>query len=382
MPQGQTGQAPITVIAVEGAGTQRDFLHLPERIYADDPAWVAPLLLEQKQRVFKNAPLFAHCEVAAWVAYRDGVPVGRITAQLDELQPAEADGKVGYFGMIEAVDDATVFAALTSTAEDWLRARGAACMRGPYNLSINEEIGLLVENFDTPPFIMMGHAKPYYDARLAAQGLAGIKDLLTYIVRPDFVAPDVMTKLAERASRNVTIRPFNRKSKATDFEAMRDIFNDAWADNWGFVPFTPEEFEETAKLLTLLLPDDFIQMAEIDGRPVAFITAFPNLNELVGDLRGRLLPFGWAKLIWRLKVKGPRSARVALMGVRKEHQYSRLGPTLAFMVIDAVRHAMIRRGIDTVEMGWILEDNDGMRHIIEAIGSTIHKRYRVYEKRL
>lgn len=382
MPQTQPDPASINVIAADNAGTRRDFLHLPERIYAGDSAWIAPLIVEQKQRVFKNAPLFAHCEVAAWVAYRDGAPVGRITAQLDELQPAEAEGKVGYFGMIEAFDDGAVFSALIDTAQDWLKARGASHMRGPYNLTINEEIGLLVENFDTPPFIMMGHAKPYYDTRLADQGLVGIKDLLTYMVRPDFTAPAVMTKLAERASRKVTIRPFNRKSKAADFEAMRDIFNDAWADNWGFVPFTPEEFEETAKLLTLLLPDDFIQMAEIDGRPVAFITAFPNLNELVGDLRGRLLPFGWAKLIWRLKVKGPRSARVALMGVRKEHQNSRLGPTLAFMVIDAVRHAMMRRGIGSVEMGWILEDNDGMRHIIEAIGSTIYKRYRVYQKRL
>jgi GNAT superfamily N-acetyltransferase len=382
MPHVQPAPDSVGIVAAEDARTQRDFLHLPEQIYAGDPAWVAPLLIEQKQRVFQNKPLFAHCEVAAWVAYRDGAPVGRITAQLDSLQPPEADGTIGYFGMIEAVDDDAVFAALIDTAQDWLRARGAARMRGPYNLTINEEIGLLFENFDTPPFLMMGHARPYYDKRLAEQGLEGIKDLLTYMVQPDFVAPDVMTKLAERASRKVTVRPFNRKSKAADFEAMRDIFNDAWADNWGFVPFTPEEFAETAKLLTLLLPDDFIQIAEIEGRPVAFITAFPNLNELVGDLRGRLLPLGWAKVLWRLKIKGARSARVALMGVRKEHQYSRLGPTLAFMVIDAVRHAMIRRGIERVEMGWILEDNDGMRHIIEAIGSTIHKRYRIYEKRL
>jgi len=340
---------------------------------------VPPLLLEQKQRVFENAPLFAHCEVAAFVAYRDGAPVGRITAQLDTLQPEEAGGRMGYFGMLEAVDDGTVFAALIDTVRDWLRARGATRLRGPYNLSINEEIGLLVENFDTPPFIMMGHAPRYYGKRLEAQGLRPVKDLLSYMVRPDFEAPKVMTKLAERASRRVTIRPFNRRDKAADFEAMRDIFNDAWAGNWGFVPFTRAEFAETAKFLSLLLPDDFIQFAEIEGRPVAFIAAFPNLNEASADLRGRLLPFGWARLLWRLKGRGTRSARVALMGVRTEHQFSRLGPTLAFLVIDAVRHAMIRRGVESVEMGWILEDNDGMRHIIEDIGSTIHKRYRIYE---
>jgi len=366
---------------MQGRG-RRDFLHLPERIYADDPAWVAPLLMEQSQRVFQNAPLFAHCEVARWVAYRGAEPVGRITAQLDRLQPEEAGGRLGYFGMLEVVDDAAVFAALIGAAQEWLRARGAEQMRGPYNLSINEEIGLLVENFDDPPYIMMGHARRYYGPRLEEQGFAGVKDLLTYMVRPDFVAPPVMTKLAERASRRVTIRPFNRRNKAADFAAMRDIFNDAWSGNWGFVPFTAEEFDETAKALTMLLPDDYIQFAEIEGRPVAFITAFPNINEMIGDLRGRLLPFGWAKLLWRLKVRGARSARVALMGVRKEHQFSRLGPTLAFLVIDAVRKAMQARGVTDVEMGWILEDNDGMRHIIEAIGSSVHKRYRIYQKPL
>ena len=382
MPNAAPGSDHIRVIEASSRQTVRDFLHLPERIYADDPAWVPPLLLEQKQRVFHNAPLFAHCAIARWVAYRDGEPVGRITAQLDQLQPPLDGGPVGYFGMLEAVDEAAVFQALLDTAQAWLRERGAAWIRGPYNLSINEEIGLLVDNFDAPPFIMMGHDPRYYRHRLEEQGFAGVKDLLTYTVHPDFTAPEVMEKLATRARRQVTIRPFNRKAKAAEFEAMRDIFNDAWSDNWGFVPFTRAEFEEVAKSLTLLLPDDYIQIAEIDGRPAAFITALPNINELIADLRGRLFPLGWAKLLWRLKVKGPRSTRVALMGVRKAYQYSRLGPTLAFLVIDAVRKEMSRRGVETVEMGWILEDNDGMRHIIEAIGSDIYKRYRVYQKTL
>jgi len=372
----------ITLVEATSRQTVNDFLHLPERIYADDAAWVAPLMFEQKQRVFENKPLFAHCEVAAWVAYRDGRPVGRITAQLDQMQPEDEAGKIGYFGMLEAVDDRTVFDALFGMAQDWLRARGAASVRGPYNLSINEDLGLLVDNFDDPPFIMMGHAPRYYSERLEEQGFETVKDLLTYKVRPDFVAPDVMQKLATRASRTVKIRTLDSKNKAADFEAMRDIFNDAWSDNWGFVPFTHAEFEETAKVLSLLLPDDFIQIAEIEGRPVAFITAFPNINELIGDLRGRLLPFGWAKLLWRIKIRGARSARVALMGVRKEYQYSRLGPTLAFLVIDAVRKAMVQRNVTSVEMGWVLEDNHGMRHIIEAVGSTIYKRYRVYAKTL
>lgn len=382
MAETQTSNGALNIRAASDRATIRDFLQLPHRLYADDPAWVAPLHFEQRERVFQNHPLFEHSQVRAWVAYRNGQAVGRITAQLDSLQPPVEGDTLGYFGMLEAEDDSEVFAALLQTAQDWLREQGATRIRGPYNLSINEEIGLLVENFDTPPYIMMGHARPYYQARLEALGFAGVKDLLTYTVRPDFTAPEVMQKLAERALRQVRVRPLDRKRKAADFEAMRDIFNDAWSGNWGFVPFTRAEFAEVAKMLTLLLDHDYVQIAEINERPVAFIVALPNLNEAIRDLDGRLLPLGWARLLWRLKVKRPRTTRVALMGVRREHQYSRLGPTLAFLVIDAVRKAMIKRGVQTVEMGWILEDNAGMRHIIEAIGSRIYKRYRVYQKSL
>ncbi|MAT65028.1 MAG: N-acetyltransferase [Gammaproteobacteria bacterium] len=382
MAHTQTSSGNLELREACDRATIRDFLHLPHRLYADDPAWVAPLHFEQRERVFRNHPLFEHSQVRAWVAYRNGRPVGRITAQLDRLQPPVEGDTLGYFGMLEAEDDATLFAALLETAAGWLREQGAARIRGPYNLSINEEIGLLVENFAEPPYIMMGHTRPYYPKRLEEQGFTGVKDLLTYTVQPDFTAPAVMQKLAQRALRRVRIRPLDRKRKAADFEAMRDIFNDAWSGNWGFVPFTRAEFAEVAKMLSLLLDHDYIQIAEIDERPVAFIAALPNLNEAIRDLNGRLLPLGWARLLWRLKVRRPRTCRVALMGVRREHQYSRLGPTLAFLVIDAVRKAMISRGVQTVEMGWILEDNAGMRHIIEAIGSRIYKRYRVYQKSL
>jgi len=163
---------------------------------------------------------------------------------------------------------------------------------------------------------------------------------------------------------------------------MLDIFNDAWQDNWGFVPLAEAEWVETVATLTKIMPDDYIQIAEYDGEPVAFIVALPNLNEAARDLHGKLLPFGWAKLLWRLKVRHPSTARVPLMGVRQSFQHSRLGPTLAFMVIDAVRKALHARGVRDVEMGWILEDNDGMRSIIETIGGEAYKRYRIYEKEL
>jgi hypothetical protein len=229
---------------------------------------------------------------------------------------------------------------------------------------------------------MMGHAPAYAGAMVEACGYRTEQNLLAYDVHPNFEAPKVMTSLARRASKQIKVRSFNRKNKAADLEAIRDIFNDAWSENWNFVPWTDAEFKDIGELLTLLMDDDLIQIAELDGRPAAFIVAMPNINEAARDLNGSLLPFGWIKFLWRLKVGFPTTARVPLMGVRKEYQRTRQGPTLAFMVIDAVRKALHERAVTSVEMSWILEGNDGMRNIIEVIGGTIYKRYRMYEKDL
>jgi hypothetical protein len=191
-----------------------------------------------------------------------------------------------------------------------------------------------------------------------------------------------MERLANRVSGRVRVRPLRRRQLLEDANIMREIFNDAWQNNWGFVPLAEAEWAETVTTLSKLMPDDYIQIAEYDGEPVAFIVALPNLNEAARDLDGRLLPFGWAKLLWRLKVRHPKTARVPLMGVRQEYQNSRLGSTLAFMVTDAVRRALHARGVEDVEIGWILEDNAGMRNIIETVGGQAYKRYRVYQKEL
>jgi hypothetical protein len=180
----------------------------------------------------------------------------------------------------------------------------------------------------------------------------------------------------------VALRPLRRKRADEDLEILRDIFNDAWSRNWGFVPFTAEEFNAVGREMLMLIPDDFIHIAEVDGRPSAFIVLLPNINEAIADLNGRLLPFGWAKLLWRLKVRSPGSGRVPLMGVRREYHNTRLGPGLAFLVIDAIRRAAVGAGMREVEMSWILADNMGMRNIIESIGGTVSKRYRMYEKML
>jgi GNAT superfamily N-acetyltransferase len=378
----QSGETSITLDAVTDSSQLRQFLAVPHTVYADDPAWIAPLDFEQKQRFSPANHFFQHARWRGWVASRNGRPIGRITAQIDDLHQQQHGDGVGYFGMLEAPDDPAVFAALFEAAESWLRSEGMVRVRGPFNLHINEEVGLLVDGFDTPPYVLMGHARPWYGLRVEANGYRPVKDVLAYHVRPDFEAPRVMTKLAARVSDRVVVRPLRRKQLLEDADTMRDIFNDAWQHNWGFVPLAQEDWVETVTTLTRLMPDDYIQIAEYDGEPVAFIVALPNLNEAARDLGGKLLPFGWAKLLWRLKVRHPRTARVPLMGVRLKFQHSRLGPTLAFLVIDAVRKALHARGVEDVEMGWILEDNDGMRNIIETIGGVAYKRYRVYEKEL
>ena len=377
-----THPSPVTLEPLESKSQLADFLALPHRLYASDPAWIAPLNFEQKQRFSEKNHFFQHARWRGWVARRGSTIVGRITAQVDELHQQQHGDGLGYFGMIEADQDPEVFEALFSAAEDWLREQGMRHVRGPYNLHVNEELGLLVDGFKTPPFVLMGHGRPYYGEMVEAQGYEGVKDLLAYHIRPDFEAPRVMTRLAERVSDRASVRSLNRDELMQDANVMREIFNDAWQNNWGFVPLHEASWLDTVKTLTALMPDDYIQIAEYDGEPVAFIVALPNLNEAARDLNGRLFPFGWARLLWRLKISHPSTARVPLMGVRQEFQHSRLGPTLAFMVIDAVRKALHQRGVRDVEMGWILEDNEGMRNIIETIGGQAYKTYRMYEKAL
>jgi hypothetical protein len=229
---------------------------------------------------------------------------------------------------------------------------------------------------------MMGHAPPYYGPQIEKQGYETIKNLLAYRIQPEFTEPTVMASVIKKARKKATVRPLRRRHIKEELVIMRDIFNDAWSENWGFVPFTEDEFQEVGRNLLMLVDDDFVQIAEIDGKPVAMVVALPNVNEAIADLNGKLLPFGWLKLLWRLKVKYPTTARVALMGVRKQYHRSLLGPGLAFIVIDAVQEPIRKRGIKEVEMSWILENNAAMRNIIESIGGEVYKRYRIYKKTL
>lgn len=373
------GSASLEVRAVRNARDQDTFLDLPERLYADDPNWVAPLRIQAREVFDDRHPIREHLAAAFFLAWRDGRAVGRISAQLDELYRPTDGVPTGLFGLFEAENDPAIAVMLMDAARRWLAERGAERVQGPFNLNINQEVGLLVEGFDSPPYFMMGHGRRPYPSHMEAAGLRPAKDLLAYELPVRFDVPRVMRRLLRGFDAKVRLRPIRRGHGSEDLEILRTLFNDAWQDNWGFVPFTAAEFQAIGRELVRLLPASFIQIAELEGEPEAFIVLVPNLNEAIRDLDGRLLPLGWARLVWRLFVRYPGSGRVPLMGVRRRHHNTALGAALALGLIHALRQPAIDKGLQRVELSWILEDNGGMRSIIESIGGNVSKRYRVYE---
>jgi hypothetical protein len=358
------------------------FIDVPWRIYADDPMWVPPLRLERRFHFSRFNPFFKHGEWQAWIAYRNNQPVGRISAQIDQLHRQRYGPETGHFGLFECIDDVEVAAVLVRAAEEWLTARQTRHVTGPFNLSINQECGVLVDGFDTPPMVMMPHSRRWYGRLLEEQGYQPVKDLLAYWVEVDFKVPRLMSALIAKFSDQVRLRPLRRDKFGEEMEILRDIFNDAWSENWGFVPVTKAEFAELGTSLRLLVPDDCIQIAEVDGVPSAFMVALPNLNEIFAELDGSLFPFGWVKLS-RIKSRGAvRTGRIPLMGVRKQFHNTPLGMALAFMVIDAPKKLARAVGVQAVELSWILEDNKPMRAVLDSLGCRQYKRYRIYGKTL
>ncbi len=372
----------LQVIKVEGKSALNDFIQLLWPLYQDDPMWVPPLLMDRRMQLSPSNPYFDHAEFCSWIAFRNGNPVGRISAQIDQLYIERYQNATGFFGMLEAENNALTFQILLETAEAWLRKRGMQRISGPFNLSINQELGLLVDGFDTPPSVMMGHARSYYAQRIEEHGYRKEKDLLAYIIDSNFAPVDKIRALAARAKNRVRTRSLQKSNFSKELQIIRDIFNDAWSENWGFIPWTDKEFEHLGKDLKLVVKEELVSIAEVDGEPAAFLVVLPNLNAVIRDLNGRLLPFGWLKMLWRLKVKYPDTARIPLMGVRRRYHDSMLGAALAFAVIGGIQEPAIRLGIKELELSWILEDNMGMRNIIESISGRVYKTYRIYCKKL
>jgi hypothetical protein len=364
-------------------GKTTDFLDVVDYIYRDDPNFVRPLDIDMKQRLSKKNPFFRHAEGVLFTAHRNGWCVGRTSAQIDREHNDRYKDDAGFFGFFDTIDDEEVAQALIDHASAWLKARGMKKMRGPFSLSINEEMGCLVEGFDTPPMILMPHHRPYQGGLIEKAGLPKLKDAYAwrYVVGdvPERTkkAHDEIEALPEVKSRHVDMKNFD-----AEVRTIMDVFNDAWSDNWGFVPYTEAELHKLAEDLRMIIVPDLTYICEVDGEAAAVAVALPNVNELIHDLKGSLFPLGLPKLLWRLKVVGPKTARLAILGIRKKHRNQRKYAGLSIYLYAKMNRVGRDLGIQWGELSWTLEDNGPVNVAIKMMGGKIYKKYRLYEKTL
>jgi hypothetical protein len=379
-----------TIRPVSSKADKHAFVDLPFRLYANDPAWVPPLRDEALALITpgKN-PWFEHGEAQLYLAEDEGRVTGRISAHIDQLaaaQPVESGlgPGTGNWGLLEAEDEATA-QILIARAEDWLREKQMARVIAPLSISIWDEPGLLVQGHDHPPTVMMGHNAPAYEGWIERAGYGGIKDLLTYEIPINTGFPPLVQRIISSGERNprIVIRRVDKSKFDAEAALILGILNDAWSDNWGFVPITDSEIAHVGKKLKPIVYEDLIRIAEVEGEPVAFMMTLPDLNEKLIGYGGKLFPFNWAKLLWWLRAPKVRTMRVPLMGVLKSVQGTRLASQLAFMMIEFIRRdAVSTFGATRGEFGWVLDDNGPMRSVAEAIDGHINKVYRLYEKAL
>lgn len=380
----------LAVRPVSSNADRKAFIDIAYTLNAQDPHWVPPLRSEVAGTIDpkKNA-WFSHAHGQLFIATRGSETVGRISAHIDQLALEMVAEKgfgpgTGFWGMLEAADD-SVARALINAAESWLVQQGMHRAIGPVSLSIWEEPGLLIEGHDHAPTVMMGHHAPAYQGWIEAAGYQPIKQLLTYELDISVEFPPIVNRIIASGEKNprIRIRQVDKSRFAEEAALILSILNDAWSDNWGFVPLTPPEIADVGKKLKPIVFEDLIRIAELDGEPVAFMITLPDLNEAIAPLNGSLLPFGWAKLLWWLRKPKVRTMRVPLMGVVKRLQSSRMASQLAFMMIEYIRRASVQNyGATRGEIGWILDDNQGMRSIAETINSHVNRVYQLYDKQL
>jgi GNAT superfamily N-acetyltransferase len=376
----------IEISAVSTPAERRAFIRAGAVPYADDPNYVAPLEFEVGSRLNPNAnPALKDAPHQLFIAYRDGAAVGRISAMINPLHLQRYKDDCAHFGFLEAIDDPSVFADLLGAAEEWAKKRGMKKIAGPFSFSVNEECGLLVDGFDTPPYVMMPHGRPYYAPRVEAQGYGKAMDMHALSWIPERrIMPEKRARFIEKTLANpkIRIRNIDMRRFAEEIRTVVDIYNDAWSDNWGFVPMTEAQVAHMASELKPIIEPHNVVFCELDGRVEAFALALPNINEAIREFDGRLLPFNWAKLLWRLKVKKLSTARMPLMGVRKKLQGKPVGIAFAYKMIDMTNSANIDRGVTSSECSWILETNKPMLAMLIDMGCKVYKTYRIYERAL
>jgi hypothetical protein len=374
--------APLAITAVCDARSMKDWLAVPDAVYSDDPAWVPPLKFMERRRLSRShAPFFTFGDATLFVAYRGACPVGRISAQINHRHLKLHADRCGHFGFFDCIDDQKAATALVDAAAAWLRARGMSSMAGPMNFSLNEECGCLVSGFDTPPALLMTHAKPWTGVLLEGAGLSKKIDLLAYRVPPPRLSRTIRA-VANRARQRagVSVRPFDIRRYREEVHTLVDIFNDAWQHNWGFVPFSPAEIDALIADMRPLIRDECGRFVLVNGEPVGFIVTLSNINEVIAPFAGRLLPFNWLKLWWRLKRRRIRTARVPLLGIRGAWQSSALGGQLLALLIAESFRDWDASGFDWVEFSWVLESNRPMVRLAEVAAGPSVKTYRIYSK--
>lgn len=380
----------IVIEKIHNQAQKKEFVELAYRLNSKDPHWVPPLKGDVMDLLTpaKN-PWFSHGHAQYFLARRDGKLVGRISAHIDHLalkQPVEqgmGEG-TGNFGMLEA-EDQDVTKALIAAAEEWLRGEGMTRILGPLSLSVWDEPGLLIQGFDNSPTVMLGHNGPQYQAWIENAGFEPVKQMLNYGVPITDGFPPIVNRIVAAGKKNsrINIRHVDKSRFDEEARIIMGILNDAWSDNWGFVPLSDEEIAHVGKKLKPLVFEDLIRISEVDGEPVAFMIVLPNLNEKLIHMGGSLFPFNWAKLLWWLRKPTSRTLRVPLMGVVKRLQNSRMASTLAFMMIEYIRRDGIKNyGATMGDIGWVLDDNQGMKAVAEAIDAKVNRVYQLYAKPL
>lgn len=380
----------IQVLPAEGAKLRKAFVDLPFRLYAHNENWIPPLKSEIHGLLSpKGNPWFEHGKAQLFIALRDGVPVGRISAHIDYLAQSQPESQglgpgTGFWGLLEADSPETTHA-LLNAAEQWLRENAATRSIGPFSLSYWDEIGLLVKGFKAPPTVMMGYNAREYEEWVTSNGYVPVQDTHTYEVPLLNGFPALCNRIVAAGERNgrIRIRQIDKKRFAEETAIIVGLINDAWSGNWGFVPFTEAEIAHAAHKLKPLVYEPLVRIAEVDGVPMAFMMVLPDVNERLGTFNGSLLPFNWAKLLLWLRRPKVNRVRVPLMGVASQLHGSRIASQLALMLIEYIRRdAVASFGAHTGEFGWVLNSNEPMLSVADVVGGVINKTYRIFQKNL
>jgi len=372
------------IIPVTNSKSLKKFVDFPFQLYAGHPYWVPPLKKERHNFLNpKKNPFFKDAEVQLFLAVQNSKTVGRISAHVNHRHNKRYQEKTGHFGFFDCVEDKNVAELLLQTAETWLKEKNMEQAQGPFSFSTNDECGLLVKGFDSRPYPLTPYNYDYYASLLENLNYKKIKDLIAWSYDMTQPLPEATQQIADfvKTAPGLTIREIDFKNMERDIRIISDVFNSAWSNNWGFLPWTEEEIQKIAKDLRTILDPKIALIAEVDGKPAAISIALPNFHEAIFDLRGKLFPFGIFKLLYRIKTHKIKTARQALLGIKKEYRRDQLAG-LSVLLYSEMHHRGKDRGYTGGELSWTLEDNEKINNGLSLLGGIPYKTFRIYGKKL